>query len=392
MSRRPATGPEVVEAARLRKLGYGRPKIARAVRRSDATVQMWLAKIDAGTWPTMEHRAEARAAAERTAGPTMDDHVRAFAEVARGPEVVHLADEDEPEPTPDEQWRNAETVTERNIERARLLGMFRADLTEGDKPVAISFASDQHIDPSGLSAMTRMRQDAELIAATDGLYCCLVGDGVDNHIKHRGAVLAAKSGPDQQYRLFDYYLEILADSLICAISGNHDQWTKSIGGIDMVGRLVAARKLHYAPDCAHLEVTLGSQKYAIEMAHQYRFNSSLNLLHTVKRMWDLGARNFDIGVVAHHHTPAFEEFERRGKPTLGFRPGAYQHTSSHARMYGYGAVDVPTCPTVILFPGSRQMMPFRDVWQAVPVLCALRGSELPEPATEWLDRALGRAV
>lgn len=389
MAGKRGTGQEVIEAARLRKLGYGRDNISRSVKRSPATVQHWIGKIDSGEWPTKDHRKEASVYKDKHTGETFDDAVQAMAAAAG---VVHLADEAEPEPSVEEQWQTAETVTEKNINRARLLGIFEADLTDGDKPIAITFASDQHIDPGGLSAMTRMRQDAELIAGTSGLYCCLVGDGVDNHIKHRGAVLSAKSGPDQQYKLFDYYLEILSDSLLCAISGNHDQWSKSIGGVDMVQKLVAARKLHYAPDAAHLRVKLGSQSYAVEMAHQYRYSSSLNLLHTVKRMWDMGAREFDIGVVAHHHVPAFEEFEKRGRPTLGFRPGAYQHTSSHARMYGYGAIDCPTCPTVILFPGTRQMMPFRDVWQAVPLLCALRGDELPEAAEAWLDRALGRGA
>jgi predicted MPP superfamily phosphohydrolase len=70
-------------------------------------------------------------------------------------------------------------------------------VTLGSKPVAISFISDQHIAPGSPVDMKRMREDAEIVASTRGMFAILGGDGVDNPIKHRHAIINATSTPQR---------------------------------------------------------------------------------------------------------------------------------------------------------------------------------------------------
>jgi predicted phosphodiesterase len=219
--------------------------------------------------------------------------------------------------------------------------------------------------------MRRMREDAELIAATDGAYAILGGDMVDNHIKHQSAKLAARSQPHDQWKLCEHYLSIFAEKIIVMIDGNHDKWTDQIAGIDMVNWIARNKRLYYAPDEARIDLTVGKTLYKLAVRHQYRFNSSLNLLHTVKRWWAHGEEPFDIGCIGHHHEAAIETFRFHGATCWGCRPGSYQISSAYSRQFGFNAT-VPRAPSFILFPDERRILGFPDIRDALKTLKAER--------------------
>ena len=267
------------------------------------------------------------------------------------------------------EWERAEVDGRKRIDKAVKRGRFKVDFEKG--PVAICAISDQHIAKGTPCDFSRMREDAELIRDTEGFYAVLGGDGVDNHIKHRAAMISAGSGPDDQWRLFDYYLQLFGDSnrseskILAVISGNHDAWTKEMSGVDYLSSVVANNKLCYAPAEARLDITVEGQPYKMVMRHQTgRFNSSLNQTHAVKRFYEYNDEIFDIGVIGHHHEAAIEMFIRHGLKRYAARPGSYQITSPYAHQYGFGR-SIPTCPTFVLFPGERRMIGFADVRDAV---------------------------
>lgn len=266
-------------------------------------------------------------------------------------------------------WRHAEEKNSKRIEHAEERHKFTLTLDRG--PVCVAFISDQHLSIDNTVDMVRMREDAELVAATDGCYAILGGDLTDNHIKHRSAVLAARSQPHDQWKLCEYYLEILGSKIIVLIDGNHDKWTDQIAGIDMVAWIAKHNRLCYAPDEARVDLTVGKTLYRLAVRHQYRFNSSLNLLHTVKRWWAHGEAPFDIGCIGHHHEAAIESFRFHGQQMWGCRPGSYQIMSGYSRQYGYNST-VPRAPSFILFPDERRILGFPDLRDALKTLKAER--------------------
>jgi hypothetical protein len=266
----------------------------------------------------------------------------------------------------DELLQRAINQTNRDMKKALARRFCIAEIVT-TKPIALTFKSDQHLTMHGPCDVEKAFRDAETVQQTPGMYALLGGDGVDNHIKHRSAMVGKGSRPSDEYRLYDGYLKTLGYKTLAMISGNHDDWTKDSAGVDMVGILAARNRIHFAPDVVVMTVRLvpepgapASIEYIVKMRHQYRFNSSLNVGHAVKRMWDMDGDDFDIGVVCHNHEAHSEYFNRHGQPRVALRPGSYHVESSFSRRIGFGQ-SYPTCPGVVLWPNERRMEAFHDI-------------------------------
>jgi hypothetical protein len=294
---------------------------------------------------------------------------------------------DEDKPSASEIWERAKAVTARATRYARDRHHAEVGFVTS-RPIGVSFVSDQHIAESGPVNLTRMEEDAKLIRDTPGLYAVLGGDGADNHIKHRAAMVNSGSSPGREWVLYDHYLGIFGTHLLGLISGNHDGWTHDLTGVDVVQMLAERRRLFYAPDYMTLAIKLKrsaedeeSVEYRVKIRHQYRYNSSFNLTHAVKRMWEMDQDDFDVGVICHNHEAALEPFVKMGRTRLALRPGSYQHTTGYSRRFGYPWTN-PTCPTVILHPTKKEALGFVDVWQAAGYLRYLRETW---PLSDWTE-------
>lgn len=284
------------------------------------------------------------------------------------------------ETDPAELWRRAEGITARDVAKTAVERFVDITIPD-DRPIGISFASDQHIATRGPVQLRAMREDAELVARTPGLYAVLGGDGPDNHIRHLAAMIAAGSKVSEQWTLYDHYLGMFGEKILAVISGNHDDWTPDVAGVNKVSDLARQHKLHYSPDEVILRLTLPEQSYRLAIRHQYRMNSSFNLTHACKQWLRMGMDDWDVGIVCHHHDAAVEPFMHHGVQRWGARPGSYQVTSGYSRRYGYNH-SRPTCPTFILYPAERRIMGFVDVWDAAGFLTYLREG--------WPETRLGR--
>lgn len=272
--------------------------------------------------------------------------------------------------TPEEMWNAAREIT--SVDVARHREMRFVDVTiDDDRVIGISAISDQHIRQTGPVDLARMESDAKLVQATPGLFALLGGDGVDNHIKHRAAMVHGGTSPKREWEMYDHYLTFFGDRILAMITGNHDDWTSDFAGVSMVEQLAQQKKIHWAHDEIVIHLKLGQQTYHIKIRHQYRYNSSFNQVHTVKRLWEMGQDDFDVGVVCHHHEAAIEPFQKHGRMVWGARPGSYQLTSGHSRRYGYNHT-TPTCPTFLFWPDQHKVLGFQDVADAAGYLAYLR--------------------
>jgi len=270
-------------------------------------------------------------------------------------------------------WELSERDSIDRITKATLMG--KAKISLPNEVFAVAYVSDQHLGPGTPCDMKRMREDAELIANTPGLYAFCMGDGVDNHIKHRSAMLNSRSQPGEQYELYEYYLGIFADSILALISGNHDDWTKQFAGVDVVYRIAKNHRMFYAPDEARLRINVGNQEYKFAGRHQYKMASSFKQGHSVKQWLRLGEEEFDVGGVGHHHEAHIECHLYRGKRTWIVRPGSYQITSQYSRQFGFND-SVPSCPTIVCWPDKRHTVGFHDVRDAVEYLAWARAKSI----------------
>lgn len=262
------------------------------------------------------------------------------------------------EESPEQLWSREERRTRIAIRRAQETAQFKFEAP--GKHVMIAVVSDMHIAPGTAVDFAKMRKDAEMIRDTPGLYCVLAGDQVDNHIKHRSAMLAARSQPEDQYKLFEYYLGIIGPKCLVVTSGNHDDWTNQYAGVDVLGRIVRDKRVFYSPDEAWIDVRVGGQDYVLAVRHQYRFGSSFNQTHTVKQWLRLGPRDFDVGVIGHHHEHALESTIWRQQFRWVARPGSYQIMTSYSRQFGFNHA-IPTCPTFLFHGDQHEVTGWKSV-------------------------------
>jgi len=270
-------------------------------------------------------------------------------------------------------WMHTERENEKKI--ARLLDMSDVSVEIHDsRPIGLVFMSDFHIT-SGCTNLKRLREDGEAIADAEGAYALLVGDYIDNHIKHRAAVVARDMSPTRELELFNYWLSIVKDSVLAMVSGNHDMFSRQSSGLDPLASIAEQNKLYYVADELNLNINLGGHVYRVMIRHQTRYNSGLNHAHGLFRHLDFAADvPWDIGCAGHHHTSAIASQWKLGKERYAIRPGSYQHSTSFSRALGFPAAQ-PYSPMTIIWPGSRKILMVQDVRHGLEILQAQRSAQ-----------------
>lgn len=369
-------GPDREKAFELFSQGQVVTEVARHLRKSRSTVWSWYESWCSGQETPQKSQNDLSSVRDLDL-QKKEMEISALKQrlkIAEGtrPEVqVVAAYEPLPTSTPEARWKAAEVDNAEHIRKALLMAQFSVELP--DEPCAITFVSDQHISIGNTVDLQRMREDAQKIAEVDGCYAILGGDATDNHIKHRSAVLAARSQPSDQFELFEWYLSIFAHRVLVAISGNHDLWTNQMAGVDVLSGLLKQQRVCYAPDEALMTVKLGSQTYRIGVRHQYRLNSSFNETHAVKQWFRNGEHNWDIGCICHNHSGCIEPFMGHGIERWACRPGSYQIASAYSRQFGYNTT-YPTCPTFVIWPDRRKIVGFHQLEDGLLYLRAARNA------------------
>jgi hypothetical protein len=242
-----------------------------------------------------------------------------------------------------------------------------------DSPILLTNFSDVHLGYE-FTDHQRALEDMRLIRDTPGAFATFGGDGIDNHIKHRSAMITAKSSPAEQFAALEYFLSEGGGKLLAGISGNHEYWTKGFAGLDYLTTVFGRLKIAYTPHRLRLILKVNEQEYRIEVRHTYRFKSSLNLSNQLQRMYDYTDWQWDIGCVGHTHDgPFVVPFDRHGRSRWGSLTGSYKVFCDHSEQWGFNHA-APSSPAFILYPDRHEIVGFKDVRVAVAYLNAIRSA------------------
>ena len=239
-----------------------------------------------------------------------------------------------------------------------------------DKPIGIIPTGDWHI--GGVMDIEAFINFIQLVKEKPYLFVVGVGDFINNFIKpkHLDGIMFSSISPDSQIRVLKSVIETLGDKLLAIEPGNHENFTLQQAGIRLENFVVGGKPIVLRAGAGNLFVRVGSEddyvEYKIRLRHKGRFNSSLNLTNSVKRMRQK-EEDCDIGVIAHHHEPAVEELEEAGKPFLAIRTGTFQIKNDWGRMLGYGD-GILALPVIILYPGKKRFLGYLQIRDAVEFL------------------------
>lgn len=244
-----------------------------------------------------------------------------------------------------------------------------------NKPIAIAFIGDNHIG-NDASNYSKMEEDAKIINNTDNFYAILCGDMLDNHIMIQEAMISSNSSPKLQWKLFKYYIDMFKNKILCSISGNHEYWSKKISGLDLLENYFKGIRILYGSHSYLLEIKFpNNYNIKIKVRHKFRFNSSDNLTHTVKKLLKEGNDDFDVGVIAHHHQAEITKFFYKNKERIAIRTGTYLLYDTYADKVGFENF-TNNMPVVIINPVSNSLSFCWDIKEAEEIIKTLNSKRI----------------
>lgn len=240
-------------------------------------------------------------------------------------------------------------------------------------PCAFAFLSDEHFG-SPFTDYQALKDDAELIRDTPGMYCGLGGDGVDNWIVPKLAKLQRQQvlSFDGEWQLFFAWLEMLRGKVLYVLSGNHENWTRQTAGIDRVRDAIRGAMVLYHPTEIIFTLKIGPVSYVVKARHSWPFGSVFNTTHSIEVGWERGGVDFDIGIGCHTHTGTFyREFTRHGKKRIALLTGTYKVGDEYAAEIGAAATQGRGCGALV-FDKDGQITWCEELKRAANYLTFLR--------------------
>ena len=269
-------------------------------------------------------------------------------------------------------WATIEAQSKKAIESTEDARWATIHINESDRFIA--FQSDQHIG-NPFCDHERLRLDTELIVRHPDCYVIHAGDYIDNFVIDKPKpAMKAPIPPSVQWRLCEHYINMSQDSLMAIVAGNHDLWTASMTDYDPLKKMAQERGILYHAHELNIRLIHGDIPYHLSIRHKRRGNSNIDPSRVVKKMWDDGECDFDIGVIGHHHTPSVVPFTRHGIERWSVRPGAYKIIDTFGEMCGFPR-ERPTSPMIILDPKTRDIQAFTDLRHGIRMLNALNGRD-----------------
>jgi hypothetical protein len=247
-------------------------------------------------------------------------------------------------------------------------------------PSLYVWTADQHLLDGGTDH-DLWDEDVETWMNTPGVYIAAGGDWAN---WFSPAVLArampANTLPnDLTEPIIRKHVSKLKGRLLFGVVGNHDEFPGATGWhpINKIYRDIDVPDLGPGGN-VHIQFGTKEEKwfdtdYLVAARHSFNFNSSVNDTNSMRQLW-VQAGCPDIVCTAHLHRPTMHNPTFDGRDTVWIRNGSYKRNDHHAKSknFQHTRPEAPDQPAVILFPDTKQMIPFRNYRHALPLLAHLR--------------------
>lgn len=207
-------------------------------------------------------------------------------------------------------------------------------------PICLVHIADTHLGSNGVD-MQRLREEAEIVRDTPGMWCAFVGDLVDNFIigKLMNQRMFTNMSVAREWLLAEHYMKMISSKLLYNVAGNHDNWTVAVSGVDKleslnrVAELSANRSMPYDSDELNIVIHVGEAEYPTRVRHKWRLNSIYNATHDIEQAARLDDKwPFKIAIGAHKHKGAVSRsFVHDGKTRLAQNCNTYKVIDQYAK-------------------------------------------------------------
>lgn len=181
-------------------------------------------------------------------------------------------------------------------------------------------------------------KDLKLIRDTQDCYAIVAGDVTDNFIigkltaiqKHQPTTL------DEEILFAEWFCKMIAEKILVWVSGNHDNWTYKVSGIDPYKYYLKNSSCLYDRnevvfDLCHDDM---SEKWVIR--HKWRGNSIFNPTHGMEVSWERNGDDFDVAIGGHTHIATLHRpFIKHDKKRHAVLIGTYKLLDEYGKELGF---------------------------------------------------------
>lgn len=245
--------------------------------------------------------------------------------------------------------------------------------------IAVFFTGDWHIGSENVDYQL-WNKHMEMVANTDNLFMCVIGDERDNFVfaKFITGMFEAVASPQEQAEFVKLHLQRLDQKgkILGRCGGNHDGWTWGNSGQSLEHYWYQQMESPLLRDGGflHLDVNGAENLYTLYIHHGITmFNSQFNPNHAMKRAFEFQGP-YDVGAMGHTHVAevahSYRWQDSYAKDYVQLRTGTYKAEDPYARQRSLGRGQPPGS-TVLLSTVERHMIPFARLEDATMVMDAL---------------------
>lgn len=245
------------------------------------------------------------------------------------------------------------------------------------QPVCLVFMADVHAGSAGVD-YENVFDDAEIIASTPGMYAILAGDLVDQFVLESMRDIrfhTVLSVPDE-WAIVRGLLDLISHKILVSVSGNHDNWTNSLVGIDYFKDVLERRSPDalYAVHSLKFALSVEHAKWRIKVRHRWRYSSRYNPTHGIEIAASQD-RDFDVGVGAHTHACGVaRQFNNAGNTGLAILCGSYKKYDEFADYLGAPVANDTAAVPVVFAPSGTHVV-FQSVAEAAAYMWYINGKK-----------------
>jgi hypothetical protein len=255
-------------------------------------------------------------------------------------------------------------------------------------PIALTFMADPH-EGDPYTDYRSLERDTEIIRTCPGMKLVHLGDLNNNWIvsKLRSLQDYQPIPRDEENALVERRLRLLAPSMIGIVIGNHNAWTKKMGGVDNIRTILSSAcdatrdPMLYDSDELYFELRLGDgAAWPVMARHKWRGNSIVNPFAGIMNGLRIGNKDYVIGVGGHLHTGNnFATWDFLGKKRMAYQLASYKLFDGFGEECGFPET-VPEdlgrgSAAVILYPNGE--------WRPIKGDLAHAADELDNARCKW---------
>jgi len=186
------------------------------------------------------------------------------------------------------------------------------------------------------------------------IYTVLLGDLGDffGPFKHPTGIAEDVVSADAQLMTLRKFFLQYKEKILCAVTGNHDDWVYKTAGIEPYRWLTEDLNIPLLNSGGLLNLDVNGVKYRILLYHAIaRYNSSFNPTHAGKRMLELH-RDADIVISGDKHRFGMEKLTHRDKKPYIIQLGTFKTEDAYGKR-SYGMAPHPQAGFPILFLSAQ---------------------------------------